>query len=122
MVRKKGALAPAPLDVEPVCVPASLEREPLVVPTTPRSRLNTALCPGAQQARRTVFLFLVHLLPMSSKLIRASPGRITARYHPCKCPTAVRWSRPNAAVSDVIGLVAAVSSTTSSLFEGVIAF
>src|SRR2546421_8417470 len=71
MVGKKRAPAPAPLDVEPVCVPASLEREPLVVPTTPRSRLNTALCPGPHQARRTVFLFLVHVLPMSSKLIRA---------------------------------------------------
>src|SRR5438552_14478994 len=89
MVGKKRALAPAPLDVEPIRVPASLEREPLVVPTTPRSRLNTAACPETHQARRTVFLFLVHVLPMSSKLIRASPGRITARYHPCKCPTAV---------------------------------
>src|SRR5439155_697674 len=72
MVGKKRALAPAPLDVEPIRVPASLEREPLVVPTTPRSRLNTALCPGTHQARRTVFLFLVHVLPMSSKLIRAT--------------------------------------------------
>src|SRR5437667_8506329 len=72
MVGKKRALAPAPLDVEPIRVPASLEREPLVVPPTPRSRLNTALCPGTHQARRTVFLFLVHVLPMSSKLIRAS--------------------------------------------------
>src|SRR5438046_9891283 len=118
MVGKKRALAPAPLDVEPIRVPASLEREPLVVPTPPRSRLNTALCPGAQQARRTVFLFLVHVLPMSSKLIRASPGRITARYHPCKSPTAVRWSRPNVAVSDGIGLVAGVPWTRDYLLEG----
>src|SRR5438445_12417514 len=119
MVGKKRALAPALLDVEPIRVPASWEREPLVVPTTPRSRLNTALCPGAQQARRTVFLFLVHVLPMSSKLIRASPGRTTARYHACKCPTAVRWSRPTVAVSDGIGRVAGVPSTRDYRFEGV---
>src|SRR5207249_4090259 len=119
MVGKKRALAPAPLDVEPIRVPASLEREPLVVPTTPRTRLNTALCPGTHQAQRTVFLFLVHVLPMSSKLIRASPGRTTARYHACKCPTAVRWSRPTVAVSDGIGRVAGVPSTRDYLFEGV---
>src|SRR5438105_10737757 len=112
MVGKKRALAPAPLDVEPIRVPASLEREPLVVPTTPRTRLNTALCPGTHQAQRTVFLFLVHVLPMSSKLIRASPGRTMACYHACKCPTPIRWIRRTAAVSDEIGRVALVSATS----------
>src|SRR5438046_10658885 len=110
MVGKQRALPPAPLDVEPIRVPASLEREPLVVPTPPRSRLNTALCPGTHQAQRTVFLFLVHVLPMSSKLIRASPGRTTARYHACKCPTAVRWSRATVAVSAGLARVADVPS------------
>src|SRR5207249_8512539 len=99
MVGKKRALAPAPLDVEPIRVPASLEREPLVVPTTPRTRLHTALCPGTHQAQRTDFLFLVHVLPMSSKLIRASPGRTTSRYLACKGPTSVRFTRPTDPVS-----------------------
>src|SRR5205807_10519351 len=42
-----------------------------------------------------------------------------ARYHACKCPTPVRWSRPNVAVSDGIGRVARVSWTRDYLFEGV---
>src|SRR5439155_21683113 len=41
-----------------------------------------------------------------------------ARYHACKCPTPVRWSRPNVAVSDGIGRVARVPSTRDYLFEG----
>src|SRR5256886_16836057 len=42
-----------------------------------------------------------------------------ARYHACKCPTPIRWSRRNVAVSDEIGRVARVSSTRDYLFEGV---
>src|SRR5437879_8967365 len=42
-----------------------------------------------------------------------------ARYHARKCPTPVRWSRPNVAVSDGIGRVARVSWTRDYLFEGV---
>src|SRR5438132_4916307 len=42
-----------------------------------------------------------------------------ARYHAAKCPTPVRWSRPNVAVSDGIGRVARVSWTRDYLFEGV---
>src|SRR6266550_1700227 len=42
-----------------------------------------------------------------------------ACYHACKCPTPIRWSRRNAAVSDEIGRVARGSSTRDYLFEGV---
>src|SRR5205807_935048 len=43
-----------------------------------------------------------------------------ARYHACKCPTPVRWSRPNVAVSDGIGRIARVPSTMLASVDTII--